>query len=212
MTGRIRNTWQVEFKGSKFPVTVLEAHVTPISDTMGQLRDGFVRLRGRLFPALLNFPANRTLKREVFNTFLTTVGAAVIRDLNFSLDADDSVDAGQKLHCLLIHEQREQDFHAGLILRPTGRKRGQFQRIGRFVKTPRWEPFVPPAGLASPAEVLRSHTESQYEDTKNPNTTFSYPPRKTMDLDMGKPESWFEYESYKGIDENGYHQYMLEIV
>ena len=200
------------FEGSKFPVIVLDAHVTPISNITGQLRDGFLQLQGRLFPVILNFPANRTQRRSVYNTFLITVGATIIRDLNFSLDIDGLVDAGQKLHCLLIHEKREEDFHAGLILRPTRRKRGQFQRIGRFVKTPRWKPFTPPSGLTAPAEILKSQTEIQYEDTQNPKTTFSYPPSENMDPDLGKPESWFEYESYNGIDEDGYHQYILEII
>lgn len=89
-----------------FMVTIIEAHVTPITnDTMGEVSDAFIRL---------------------LNEF-ATVKASVSADI----DADD---IGGIFYCLPLQTSTGPIYSwiYGLVLRSTGSRKGTYQRFGTF--------------------------------------------------------------------------------
>ena len=183
---------------------------------MGQIRDGFLRIRGRLFPVIFALPIELEEGRFAAAAFLETLGSIVVNNMDLAFDVEESIDPDESLHYLLIHQRQHVAQYNGLILKPTGLKKGQFRRVGRFVKFPTEAEFESPdtdvvntTTFGSQDISLTSIPTEVYSDAKH---AFNWPPPSVPDINPKRPESWFEYESYDGVDDKGQHQYTIEII
>lgn len=215
-TGSIDNAWQPEFEDSNYPVTILDVRIDAIHDPMGQIRDGFLRIRGRLFPVIFTLPIELEEGRFVTAAVLETLGSTVINNMDLAFDIEESISPDERLHCILIHQRQSIAQYNGLILKPTGLKKGQFRRVGRFVKFPteaEFESFnTKPTNATIPGSREISSNPVSTEDYSDAQLAFNWPPPSAPDMDPKRLESWFEYESYDGVDDKGQHQYTIEII
>ncbi|KAL9101111.1 MAG: hypothetical protein Q9187_009279, partial [Circinaria calcarea] len=215
-TGSIDNVWQPEFEDGNYPVTILDVRIDAIGDPMGQIRDGFLRVRGRLFPVIIRSSIELEEGRFTTTASLETLGSRIINNMDLAFDVEESILPDERLHCLLIYERRYLPQFKGIILKPTGLRRGQFRRVGRFDKFP-----TEAESESSDTNSLDAAISGSQEMSSSPalnkdyfdeEVAFNWSPPSMPDVDLKKPESWFEYESYDGIDDKGLHQYTIEII
>ena len=122
-------------------VTILDAGVTPVgADSTGQIKDGYIRLNGRIFPAELlqvqglGWPVSHTLRvnsEDIVGFFDSdtepqALGNSSIYFLpiwSITLPADPPVPL------------QAQPWFKGLILQPAAKGNGTYERIGAFTVT-----------------------------------------------------------------------------
>ena len=227
--GSIQNPFQYRFEDSNFPVKVLEVHVEPAGDPVTQIKNGTLRVQGRLFPIILNCTDDSWEEGTLQATSLTTLNSILLQNIDLNLDVDDPpVGLETRLHCLLIHERPaalDTGYYSGLLLQPTLSKRGQFRRIGTFTRSSGSYASEDEDQSSSDTDSPRNRRQSdafvKFDSLHLTNTddhseisdpTFSYPPGIGIGADTTTPESWFEYESYDGVNSEGHHLYTIEII
>ncbi|RDW56542.1 hypothetical protein BP6252_14113 [Coleophoma cylindrospora] len=115
-------------------LTLLEADTTivPGHDIYGQVSAGFLQIKCKIFPGRVS-----TSKQHVI-TILTNVEVEFNSDYLYDLkDNDDDVnDEAHEVYCMPVVFKEESrtvtETCSGLVLRPTGKKKGQFRRVGTF--------------------------------------------------------------------------------
>ncbi|KAK3078642.1 hypothetical protein LTS18_006996 [Coniosporium uncinatum] len=113
-------------------VEVLEAHVEPVPSDAERL-DGYLRVRCPLYPVKLIY--DRTTDPP---TQALRIGDFTLRHGVFLDESPEAVGVGERLHLMPIfyrdyHERGKPPTQVrALILRPTGRVRGEFERFGLF--------------------------------------------------------------------------------
>jgi heterokaryon incompatibility protein (HET) len=119
----------------KVTVNVLEAHIEPLAgDIHGEVLNGFIRVRCPLYPASLIF---ETEKSQL--TPSLCIGNSVFQDGIFLDESPDLVGTGSNLHCMPIFfrdwsgTQTAPKQVRALILQPSGKGRGHFERFGLFM-------------------------------------------------------------------------------
>jgi hypothetical protein len=123
---------------------IVDAKVTAIGgDPFGQIKDGFLRLQGRLFACLLrkrervdsesySYPMEAIFHKESGDLDSGLDSFLPSSDIQFLPDVDhqySKLDSSIKLCCMPI--QREMGVY-GLVLDRTGPEKGQYRRVGTF--------------------------------------------------------------------------------
>ncbi len=108
-------------------VTVLDAGVTPVgADSTGQIKDGFIRLNGRIFPAELDPMLNGI-------HFTLRVNS---EDLHGHCDLDTRPQASGNLNVYFLpirsHIVKNNPWIDGLILQAAAQGNGTYERIGTY--------------------------------------------------------------------------------
>ena len=108
-------------------ITVLSVGVTPVtSDATGQIRDGFIRVKGKIFPGLCLMGQ--------YAACIRLLGEDKQSEMSATLDAWDQ-DRGQfSVYCLPILSRPgfNGEWFAGLVLQAATQGNGTYERIGTF--------------------------------------------------------------------------------
>ena len=111
-------------------IAVISAGVTPVtSDATGQIRDGFIRVKGKIFPGLCLSPSNSSNV-----AIIQLLGKDRESEVTASLDTWRQ-DLGQfRVYCLpiLLHPSLAGEWLVGLVLQAATQGNGTYERIGTF--------------------------------------------------------------------------------
>jgi hypothetical protein len=107
--------------------TLVGASTTPVGDPFGKVIDGWARVRGLLLKAMF-----RVNTQKVYPDFLVNGRSLDQAYLRPDVGLHKRTIQGRNLHCMPFIRLREEDHIEGLILEPTGKAKGQFQRVGSF--------------------------------------------------------------------------------
>lgn len=117
-------------KGDDYSViTILDAGVTPIgSDSTGQIKDGFIRLKGKLYPAEMISSPGHTRIISVLHVISKDLGGYCL------LDAQPQDSGTRNVYFLpiLSYIDKEEPSLKGLILQAASRGNGTYERIGKY--------------------------------------------------------------------------------
>ena len=135
-------------------ITVISVGVTPVtSDATGQIRDGFIRVKGKIFSGLCLSPSNSSDGADI---------QLLGKEGKLKVDADLDTwrqDLGQfRVYCLLTHSQLGFGrWLLGLVLQAATQGNGTYERIGTF--NHQINAFPPDPDLYQPVK-----DKSLYED------------------------------------------------
>ncbi|KAJ9604117.1 hypothetical protein H2200_011640 [Cladophialophora chaetospira] len=158
-------------------VDILEARTTLIdpSDRYGQVSDGFIRVRGMLAFGQLSQRVTTTTTRHSFSNGQVrevpldsgVSGQTIVHrfrgdcHINIFLDVEDPHPGGH-YHCLLVSQQYG---GCGLVIKPTGARRGEYTRRGYFAVLTALQPDSPShfVKLCGTFEAATQDNEMLYE-------------------------------------------------
>ncbi|KAF2187473.1 hypothetical protein K469DRAFT_772064 [Zopfia rhizophila CBS 207.26] len=119
----------------KATVDVLEAHIEPLAgDIHGEILNGYIRVSCMLYPASLLFDTEKSPPTPSIR-----VGNSVFQHGIFLDESPALVGTGKNLHCMPIFfrdwsgTQTAPKQARTLILQPSGKGRGHFERFGLFM-------------------------------------------------------------------------------
>jgi len=118
----------------KVTVDVLEAYIEPLAgDIHGEILNGYIRVSCMLYPASLLFDAENSSPTPSIR-----IGNSVFQHGIFLDESPELVGTGKNLHCMPIFfrdwsgTQTAPKQVRALILQPSGKGRGHFERFGSF--------------------------------------------------------------------------------
>ncbi|MCJ1459362.1 hypothetical protein MMC28_009739 [Mycoblastus sanguinarius] len=162
-----------EIMTSKLMITITDAQVSYLNDDpTAQITDGSIRLRGALFPSLLEHGESGYLTLSFHLSGLkdsktrpdpNTASRAVV------VDADEyPEDIEGSFYCLPIASFLEEDttYIEGLVLQPVGPAKGTYRRFGRF-----WCWDAEQVRMFTSSEHERENHHDLYDDTDQCHVT-----------------------------------------
>ena len=108
-------------------ITVLDAVVMPVgADSTGQIKDGFIRLNGRIFPAEL-------VRRSWRQVVITVRVDSEVFETFYSPDTKPEALSGLSVYILPIrsYDYKNTPWLSCLVLQPASQGNGTYERIGR---------------------------------------------------------------------------------
>lgn len=196
------------------PAKIISIHTEPIDDPMGGVRGGHLRIQGCLFPFAILLPGeiddvNTFSDKDCYGVAISVGDNLSIHDANFTGDVSRESRSTCKLHCLVVAELTTT--YSGIVLIPTNEKRGQFRRIG-IIDFPKH--FRAAEEDADEEQYPFDHWEIENLGHSS-KAIFNQGPNDTIletTMDASSSERWAEYESYDGVNEQGFHCYTVEII
>ena len=138
-----RYPYMYKFDQDETFIELLDYGTTPIHDPLGQITDGFLKVRGRITKGLLGVPFNHIWKTRIGqHDELIRMKFAVVVAAYFDTDDELPLD---EVYCLPMFGTKPKLWllearawvlnrmeYTGLLLLKTGRRPGEFRRCGMF--------------------------------------------------------------------------------
>jgi hypothetical protein len=130
----INKQWEGDFL---LKIDILEAHTSMASDQFGPITGGFLRIRGRLLPLKLHALYKRDYNGHLLYDGYLQVTTSKTERYKIWVNADEGMEPGEPIEQDLFYMPVESAIFSksecavtGLLLRKTGKKKGEFRRFG----------------------------------------------------------------------------------